>query len=67
MVGNIFTWGSRPSLILTRKEEENMKTVVSFLIAIVICGAFFFMIDVMLMKTQGLQLIPDKTEAKSSH
>lgn len=44
-----------------------MKTVVSFLIAVVICGVFFYMIDVMLMKTQGLQLIPDKTETKSSH
>lgn len=44
-----------------------MKTVVSFLIAIVICGVFFFMIDVMLMKTQGLQLIPSETESKPSH
>ncbi|MBI5749380.1 MAG: hypothetical protein HZA00_09670 [Nitrospinae bacterium] len=46
-----------------------MKSVVSFLIFIVICGFVFYMLDVGLMKTQGLQLVPEKekTEAKASH
>jgi hypothetical protein len=46
-----------------------MKSIVSFLVFVVVCGVFFYLLDVGLMKTQGLQLIPEpeKTEAKASH
>lgn len=46
-----------------------MKSVISFLVFVVICGFVFYMLDVGLMKTQGLQLVTEKekTEAKASH
>lgn len=44
-----------------------MKTVVSFLVAFVVCGVFYYIVDVGFMKTQGLPLFPEKTETKSSH
>lgn len=47
-----------------------MKTFISFLISLAICLLFFLMLDFALMKTQGLQLIPDKKvagEEKAGH
>ncbi len=42
-----------------------MKTFLSFLVACIICGAYFLTIDFLLQKAQGLQFIPDKkVEAK---
>ena len=37
-----------------------MKTFLSFLAALVVCGIYFFSIDYALQKAQGLELFPDK-------
>ncbi|MEK6590384.1 MAG: hypothetical protein AABZ11_06860 [Nitrospinota bacterium] len=46
-----------------------MKTIVTFLVAAAICAVYFFTLDNILMKAQGLNLFvqEEKTEAKSSH
>jgi hypothetical protein len=44
-----------------------MKSIVSFLIAVAVCSALFFAVDVVFMKAQGLKLFPDKAETKASH
>lgn len=43
-----------------------MKTVISFFVALAICGIYFLGIDWALQKAQGLDLFPDKkVESKS--
>ncbi len=37
-----------------------MKAIISFIVSFIICALFFLMLDFALMKTQGLDLIPEK-------